>query len=321
MSNHHRSAVPLCVRLPNWVGDVCMALPALALLRRAGYTLQLLGKGWAADLLAGYPDKVTRMPPGLLAGANAMSATGAEQAVLLTNSFASALQAKLGGLAATGYARDGRSLLLSRAVTAGRGHEVEAFWRLACSICDTAATTSWNLGVEPYPRPPPRLALHLHERHQQEAVAALKNAGVDGAYMVLCPLAVGTSAGRTKVWPGFAALSTELCRDGFTVVACPGPGEEAATAAALPGAVLLPGLGLGAYAAILASATGVVANDSGPMHLAAAVDAPIVGVFGVSDPERTRPWGIRAMAVGSAMNWPDVVTVRVALVPLMRRLT
>ena len=318
---HRRPAIPLCVRLPNWVGDVCMALPALALLRRAGFNLHLLGKGWAADLLAGYPDLVTRLPSGLLPGANAMGATGAEQAVLFTNSFGSALQAKLGGLAAIGYARDGRSLLLTRAVKRSSGHEVETFWRLACTACDNAATTSWNLGIEPYPRPPPRLGLQLHDRHRDAALAALKNAGVTGAYMVLCPLAVGTSAGRSKVWPGFAALCADLCNDGYRVVACPGPGEEAATAAALPGAVLVPGLGLGAYAAILADAAGVVANDSGPMHLAAAVDAPIVGVFGVSDPDRTRPWGIRAMAVGSATAWPDPVTVRVALVPLMRRLT
>jgi heptosyltransferase-2 len=117
--------IPLCVRLPNWVGDVCMALPALALLRRAGFALHLVGKGWAADLLAGFPDHVARLPTGLLAGARTCAASGARQALLLTNSFGSALQARLAGLDAVGFARDGRSLLLARAVAPRRGPEVE----------------------------------------------------------------------------------------------------------------------------------------------------------------------------------------------------
>lgn len=285
-----------------------MALPALAMLRQAGFALHLLGKSWATDLLAAFPDRVERLPPGLLAGARACAASGARQAVLFTNSFASALHARLAGLDAFGYAGDGRSLLLSQALPRWRGHEVETFWRLACTFCEL---------TPPYPLPPSRLGLQLHAHHRATAADAL--AGVGGDYLVLAPLAVGTIAGRSKVWPGFAALSAGLRADGFTVVACPGPGEEAATAAALPGALLLPGLGLGAFAAVLAGASGVVANDSGPMHLAAAVDAPVVGVFGVSDPARTRPWGLHAVAVGSSVGWPDPLTVRVALAPLLRR--
>jgi heptosyltransferase-2 len=92
-------------------------------------------------------------------------------------------------------------------------------------------------------------------------------------------------------------------------VVCPGPGEEAACAAQVPAAQPLPGLGLGAYAAVLAGARVVVANDSGPMHLAAAVDAPVVGVFGVSDPARTRPWSPQAEAVGAPPRWPALDAV------------
>ena len=88
------------------------------------------------------------------------------------------------------------------------------------------------------------------------------------------------------------------------VVACPGPGEEAACAAALPGARMIPGLGLGAYAAVLAGARRVVANDSGPMHLAAAVGAPVLWIFGVSAPRRTAPWGGRSRFCGGEGGWP-----------------
>lgn len=309
-------AHPLCVRLPNWVGDVCMALPALALLRRAGWDLRLYGKGWAADLLAGLPDRVDKLPPGLLAGARALADSQAREILLLTNSFGSALMARLAGLDACGTAGDGRTLLLRRALPRRRGHEVDVFWRLAGGLIASHAG-EWTPSLSGFPQPPPRLALPLHDRHRHAATSALQAAGVHGSYIVLCPLAVGTIAGRSKVWPHFSTLATDLRADGLTIVACPGPGEEAATAAALPGAVLLPGLGLGAYGAVLAGADGVVANDSGPMHLAAAVDAPVLGIFGVSDPRRTRPWGIRCAWVGSAAGWPDLVTVRAAFHSLM----
>src|SRR5262249_39796058 len=72
-------------------------------------------------------------------------------------------------------------------------------------------------------------------------------------------------------------------------------------------ATVLPGLSLGAYAAILAGAEAVIANDSGPMHLAAAVGVPVLGIFGVSDPSRTRPWG--GGFAGGPSSWPSLNTV------------
>jgi heptosyltransferase-2 len=104
-------------------------------------------------------------------------------------------------------------------------------------------------------------------------------------------------------------LCRGLIEQGETVVACPGPGEAAACAAALPGARLLDGLGLGAYAAVMSLSRRVVANDSGPMHLAAAVGAPVLGIFGVSDPGRTRPWGRSGAIVGNRNAWPTVQAV------------
>ena len=68
-------------------------------------------------------------------------------------------------------------------------------------------------------------------------------------------------------------------------------------------------LGLGAYAAVCADARVTVANDSGPMHLAAAVDAPVLGVFGPGDPRRTRPWGPRAHWLGGDGAWPSAKAV------------
>ena len=127
--------------------------------------------------------------------------------------------------------------------------------------------------------------------------------------IVLGPLSVGTTGGQSKRWSGFAELARQLADRGIVTVTCPGPGEEAAVMTAAPCAIPLPGLGLGAYAALCRLASLTVANDSGPMHLAAAVDAPVIGIFGPSRPARTRPWGAQSIWLGGDGVWPDLDTV------------
>ncbi len=289
-------AETLAVRLPNWLGDACMALPALARLRAAGFHLACFGKGWAADLLGAEPDTVQKIGGGIRSDAAAMRASGARRGVLFPNSIGSALRMRLAGIAAAGHGGWRRPLLGMSVSRVSGSHEVESFWRVAGAWCPPAVV-------------PATLGLRLSETHRTQADAAL--AAVGGPFVVLAPLAVGTIRGQSKQWPGFRLLSRLIAEHG-TVVGCPGPGEEAPMAAALPGATLLPGLGVGAYAAVMARARIVVANDSGPMHLAAAVGAAVVGVFGVSEPGRTRPWSPRARTVGDAGGWPSVDLVAAA---------
>ena len=268
--------VPLWVRLPNWVGDVCMALPALRALEAAGAAPHVAGRGWSADLLAGHGWPVIRLPSGLRAGAAALRAAGTgsgrRRGLLLTNSLSSAATFRLAGVAALGHRADGRSWLLGRGIGRPRGgHEVEVFWRLATEAA------AW-IGLPALPAAPPAsLGLRPTDVHRTAARAALEAAGLAGTrFAIVAPLAAGTAGGRPKTWPGFADLEAGLRAAGLATVVCPGPGEDAAARAAVPAAVVLPGLGLGAYAALCADAAVTVANDSGPMHLAAAVDAPVI---------------------------------------------
>lgn len=302
---------PLLVRLPNWVGDVCMAVPSLCALERSGFEIVAAGRGWAADLLAGHGWRVVRLPAGTRAAARALrDAEAPRRAVLLTNSIGSALALRLAGISALGHRNEGRTVLLGRGVAREPGrHEVEVFWRLA------AHAAAW-LGGAPLPASPPAsIGLRLADAHRVAARDALARAGLrEGTrYAVVAPLATGTIDGASKAWTGFDALERALRAHGLATVCCPGPGEEAAARAATPGATPLAGLGLGAYAAVCAGAVVTVANDSGPMHLAASVDAPVIGVFGPGDPRRTRPWGARARWLGGDGAWPDVKAVDAAV--------
>jgi heptosyltransferase-2 len=161
--------------------------------------------------------------------------------------------------------------------------------------------------------PPTRIELRLAPSAATHARWALDAAKVRAPYVMLCPVATGLHRGQVKAWDGFGRLCAELRQRGHTVVACPGPGEHDAVAAAVPGAVLLQETDVAGFAALLAQARLVVANDSGPGHLAAAVGARLVSVFGVTELDKTRPLGAHVRVVGSGSGWPGYEDVRSAV--------
>ncbi len=114
-----------------------------------------------------------------------------------------------------------------------------------------------------------------------------------GRYAVLNP----NAAWPTKRWPPerFGAIATHL-RDAHglpsIVVWGPGDGESAGAAVEASGgaAILAPETSLAELAALLQDAALVVSGDTGPLHLAAALGVPVVGLYGPSDPARNGPW-------------------------------
>ena len=167
----------LIVRLPNHLGDACMALPALELLAARGHALTLAGRPWAADLFAGYPWRVVPLPKERRARLAALRAAirPGTAALLLTNSIGSALDFRLARLRSTGYGTDARRLLLSRAIAVpGRWrrpdapmHMVEYYHALAGAF----------LGGDVSPVPPD-LSLRLAPEAIDRARLALARAGV-----------------------------------------------------------------------------------------------------------------------------------------------
>jgi heptosyltransferase II len=321
---------PLIVRLRNWVGDVTLALPTLQRLADAGHDLHLVGKGWAADLLAGHgwpvhvlaktrAERVHQLrrlrraaDPRAHSLAHPLAHPLADtqlNALCLPDSFSSALDFRLAGLRALGHANEGRSLLLGRAVRRPAGlHELAVYWALGNAL----------LGVQaPLPT---RLGLRLAPSHRAQAQALRAAHGIAPACIVICPFAGGTWNKQDKTWPEFAALvAHDLPALGCSVVVCPGPGEERVASELFPQATMLPGVGLGAYAALLADASLMISNDTGPGHMAAAVNTPLISVHGPSDPTLWRPWGPDVHLLGGHGAWPDRAAVMATARQLLAR--
>lgn len=289
------------VRLPNWVGDVVMTIPALTALQEANFDLHLFGKPWILHLFAATDWRLSIYPQKLWQAKRLLAQFSVKPLLLFPNSLSSALVAKLAGKMSVGYATDGRQWLLNKSIAKPQAlHEIIYFWNLAKATAEHFSdTVTWPEQL------PDKIHLPIANTYQKHADYLLKQVGVENDYWVFCPAAVGTGTkGQSKIWPHWRALCIEMQKQGKVIVACPGPDEDMTVSRLLPNVILLSNLNLGEYAAVLAKATAVVANDSGPMHLAAAVGSSVLGLFGVSDPQRVRPWGSEYL--GKQGQWPKV---------------
>lgn len=301
------------VRLPNHVGDACMAVPALHLLRDVGLHCALVGRGWGESLFEGL-----RMPYVSIHGhlwqdvkrvRDFRFSSGSEaRGLVLPNSFGSALLFTLAGVPSAGLATAHRQVLLRwSSAEPARCHEVERFYAAAL-----AAVRAWDLTTD-RAAPPPALRLPLTAAQRGAAVAVRRASHVGERYALLAPVATGLHRGRIKHWAHFARLVAVLGERGLAPVAAPPAAEVEEARAALPGVTLLPPSPLGVFAALAESAAVVIANDSGTSHVAAAVGARQVTIFGVTDRRRTGPWSARAVCVGENGTWPDVPQVVAAI--------
>lgn len=286
-------ARPLIVRLRNFVGDTVLSIPALRLLERHGYRLELVGKGWARGLLeaegwpvrvrpAGLRDRVAQLRA-LRHSLRAEDASFDRRAnmLLLPYAFSAALDARLAGLRAEGHAGEGRSWLLHRSHRRHLGeHTLQEYWRLACDVLGVQETA------------PAEIGLRVSAAQREAALGLLAAQGLTpGRFVLICPFANGTVEFLDRSWPAFPDFVRRLRAAGRQIVIVPGPAEVQGAAELYPGALRLEGVALGVYNALLQQAGVVVSNDTGPAHMAAGVGARLLSIWGPVDAARWAPWG------------------------------
>lgn len=286
-------ARPLIVRLRNFVGDTVLSIPALRLLESHGYRLELVGKGWARGLLEAEGWPVHVRPAGLHDRIGQLRVMrrqmrqedpgfdGRSNMLLFPYAFSAALDARFAGLKPEGHAGDGRTWLLRRGHPKREGrHTLVEYWELACDF----------LGMQA--EPPRDIAMQVSEAQRAQARALLAAQGVEPARCVLiCPFANGRIEFLDRSWPAFPDFVRRLHAAGRRVVIVPGPVEIEGAKDLYPDAIRLDGVALGVYNALLQLAGVVVANDTGPAHMAAGVGARLLSIWGPVDPARWAPWG------------------------------
>jgi heptosyltransferase-2 len=304
---------------PNWVGDCVMAEPVFRALAASGRELTALARRPLHPLLALFPGVAATVEKGTdeatlaairgsaagpvgaasagsaeSAGSPPSAAGGFDEAVILPNSFRAAwLLARAGIARRYGYRADFRGPLLAPAVARPRGRrpQIEDYRELLGAM-----------GVAPPETWIPRLDLPpaLRARGRERLARAQLGAGAGAGGGPLVGLAPGAEWGPSKRWPmqHWADLARQLRRriPAVEEAIFVGPkeiwlGVRVHEESGKMHPVLGPDLDLPGLAAALAHLDLLVTNDSGPMHLAAALGVPCVALFGPTDRRRTAPAG------------------------------
>jgi heptosyltransferase-2 len=288
----------LLLRAPNWLGDVVLSLGAVRDLRRnfPRARIEVLARPAVAELYRAVPQlDAVRESAGLRADVPALRGAF-ELAVLLPNSFASALSLWLARIPERwGYATDGRGLLLTRRarVPSGLRGASEVYYYRAMLA---------GLGLEVSASPDCTLACLPQWSDRGRSLL-----GEAGPWIGLNP---GAFFGSAKRWlpERYAAVGDSLARsqDARVVVlgsAADRPlGEAVAAMMRTPARVLCGRTTLGELAGVLSQLELLVTNDSGPMHVAAALGVPLVAVFGPTDWRETAPVGNNHRLVREAVE-------------------
>jgi heptosyltransferase-2 len=284
--------VKLAVRLPNWLGDTVMAVPAIRALREtfpdarvllAGPWVALLAGQGLGDVLVAYP----RAWSARLRAADTVRSFASDTVVLFPSSFEAAATALYWrGRRRIGFAGDARRWLLTDAPPrpVPRLHQVDEYLRLV-SVLGARATTR-----EPGLTPP-----EPYGDTRQRARDLLLQAGVpEGKPMVGVHL--GAAYGPAKLW--VRERIVEFCRLGPSLGVIPvllGAPSDAPTAAAvtreIPAASLVGRDSPDLLPSVLAEMAVLVCGDTGVGHLAAALGTPVVTLFGPTDPALSAPLG------------------------------
>jgi len=295
--------VKILIRATNWVGDAIMALPAVRAVREKfadaeigivgrPYVLDIYREQKIADELIAYDS--TRQHKGIQ-GRERLAAELRERkfdvALLLQNAFDAAWLAWRAKIPARiGYARDGRSLLLTKAIAVPEPGEIpahEKFYYLELikrvGWLEEIPDTSW-------------IQLKVSEEKRERAGLALLEAGAKSGRARIA-VGAGASYGSAKCWPPdrFAATLNGLAEKLDADVILFGTGGEAAVSSAIAAGLRHAPIDLTGKTAIvdlpamLSQCNLFVGNDSGAMHVAAAVGLPIVAIFGPTDPNGTVP--------------------------------
>jgi len=307
------------VRAPNWVGDAVMALPALRELRRifARSHITLAARPWVLGLFDG-----ERLADNLisLGGAGSIFGRAAhfiseagrfrrerfDYAVLLPNSFGTALAARAGGAKKiAGYATDARRLLLDQVIPFEPDYKTLHQVRFYLNIAAHIETEITGKSAIDFQHCEPRL--EVSEEQRQHGRSMLERFGIGAAAGQATILAInpGATNSSAKRWPAerFARTADRLNeREGFQTVIVGAAGdkpvaEEVARLMRTDAAVIAGETSIAELKAVLACAGLVISNDTGTSHVSAALGVPTVVVFGPTEHVSTRPLSQRAVVV------------------------
>jgi heptosyltransferase-2 len=300
----------ILIRGVNWIGDAVLTVPAIKAVRRAfpDAHISLLVKPWVAEIFSGNPDVDEIIPydakfngiAGKFRLTKVLRESRFDTAILLQNAFDAALITWLARIPERiGYKRDFRGLLLTNAIPVPEDildqHQVNYYLNIVKSVQDNIEDT------------PPYIYLSDSERQRASETIA---SGLQDPDLPLIGINPGATYGSAKRWPPeyFATLIMKIINvlNGRIIIF--GSPSEIEIANEIINEInklkiklkieyasrimVMSGkTNLRELAALISECDVFITNDSGPMHMAAALHVPTAAIFGSTDPVATGPFG------------------------------
>jgi heptosyltransferase-2 len=296
----------IVVRGANWVGDAVMTIPALRRLR-CGFPdseITLHTRTWAQGIFqdADFIDKILPFEPeksgfkNVLSQAKIWRENNFDLAIVLPNSFQSALVAKLGKVEMrVGYATDRRSFLLTDALPVplwkNERHEIFYYLNIVAEIEKKffGNTIVWDNE--------PQFNLNVSEDRKNFARKFLSENEIDLSKKIVAFAAGSTNSGAKRWQAGsFAELNDKISTELNANVVLIGSQDEldvslkVAEKSKIKPIILTGKTTLAEATAILSVCDLLVSNDTGPAHISAALGTQTLVIFGPTNPKTTQPW-------------------------------
>ncbi len=320
-----KTADRILIRGVNWIGDAVLTLPAIRAVRRAfpDAQISLLVKPWVAEIFKESPDiddiifydEQYKGVIGKLKLVRVLRQKKFDKAILLQNAFDAALIAWLAGIPERiGYKRDFRGFFLTKAIpvknNAAGEHQVYYYLNLLKEAGIKTVT------AEPY--------IYLSDEERERARALLNPSPITPHPSPLIGINPGATYGSAKRWPTehFAELIRRIRNelDGRVVIFGSAAEVEIAdeivkkleprTPNPEPRILNMTGkTNLRELAALISECDVFITNDSGPMHISAALHVPTAALFGSTDSSATGPF----------RNGHKVITKKLSCSPCLER--
>jgi heptosyltransferase II len=291
------------IRATNWVGDAILALPALRAVRAKfpDAEISIVARPYVADIYRGQGIADELIPydvngehrgwSGRQRLVRELHSKKFDCALLLQNAFDAAwLSWRAGIPERIGYARDGRSLLLTKAIPVPKVGEIPAHEKFY--YLELLRRAGWIQALQDDTHIALKVSAGQGERAEQALLVAGARPGVPRV-----AVGAGASYGSAKCWPPdrFAKAMAQFSSQKDVEVILFGTPSEAQVSAAIAAGAGRPVIDLtgkttiAELPALLSCCHLFLGNDSGAMHVAAAVGLPVVAIFGPTDPHGTAP--------------------------------
>ncbi|MDD5435358.1 MAG: lipopolysaccharide heptosyltransferase II [Nitrospira sp.] len=306
----------IIIFLPNWIGDAVLSLPAIYRIRGLfpSSAISVIGLPHITELFREYPyvDDIRVYPAkeqkaGLLPSANELGKSGFDLAILLPNSLRSAMIARLAGIPLRcGYNRDGRGLLLNIPVKFNEDikkvHQSEYYLNIVSELEFNPNILPSTCGREL--RGGGTSKLYLSKKEEQNAEDLLSRNNICPGDLII-GINPGAAYGSSKRWhpERYGIVAGTLIKKYNSKIIVFGSHKETEIAEEIAAVADAPVLNMAGKTsvrelmALIARCRLIITNDSGPMHIAAALGIPVTAIFGSTDPGLSGPIGNRHIII------------------------